>query len=253
MLKKTIIATAVAAQLTACATATRGTTTLLVVNTSPAGAKVITSSETKQSKKISPSARKKALKDGTYEELGIEYRGCNPTPCGVEIPRKAQFDILVTKDGYISQTEFIDKIHRKDVVKKNAVKTVGTAAVAGGGTAAVAGISGATVLGSSVVAPLALTAAVPIIAVGGVSLMVDSASGANYDLTPNPVDMTLVVLPENSQGTEDLVANEFIKHRKQIAMDSLKTPPKKPKVKMCRVSDLKTIPCEEYYAKKDKS
>ena len=249
MIKKLILALALSLQLTACATAKRGTTTLLVVNTTPPGANVITNIETKQSNKISASARETTLKGGVDDDLKFEYLGCDPTPCGIEVSRKAKFEILVSKDDHVPQLFFIDRIHRKDVAKKNSGNVALATGAAAGAGAAAAVATGATIAGASIAAPLALLAAFPVLTVGGTSIIVDAASGANFDLTPNPVTVNLVTISENTdtQADIDLVSAQFFKRRHDKSLGITSSKPKKKKVKMCNVTHMKRIPCDEYY------
>jgi uncharacterized protein YcfJ len=115
---------AIATQATACATVTRGTKEAFTVETEPSGAKVVTS-------------------------LGLV---CEATPCTWKIPRKSDFDVTITKDGY------------------KTVNTRVTNQVAGAGAA---GMAGNVLVGG-------------IIGVG-----VDAVSGATLELKPNPLKVTL--------------------------------------------------------------
>ena len=192
MIKNTIIALFLMLQLSACATATRGSTTFLVVNSVPSGAKVMTSKETPESSKIETNTRKAALQTANESELKFEYLGCEPTPCGIEVPHKSKFEILVTKEGHEPQLFFIDRIHRKDVAKNNSNKAAVSTGVAAGAGAATAIVTGASIGGASIAAPLAIMAALPVAIVGGTSIIVDSASGANFDLTPTLLMLLLL-------------------------------------------------------------
>ena len=69
-----------AASLTACATITRGTTEIFVVETTPSAAQV----------KISN---------------GME---CEATPCSFKVPRKGAFYVTISKDGYETSTHNIE-------------------------------------------------------------------------------------------------------------------------------------------------
>jgi len=220
MLKHYALMLVAGLQLTACATATRGTTTLLVVNSTPTGANVITNIETKQSRNLGKNERKQAVKNGIESELKFEYLGCDPTPCGIEVSRKARFEILVNKDGHVPQLFFIDRIHRKDVAKQNSGKAVIATGVAAGAGAATAVATGATFLGASAAGFLAVAAALPVLAAGGTSIAVDAASGANFDLTPNPVtaDLQTTAQSPDTQGDIDLVISEFYKRRQDRSL-----------------------------------
>lgn len=109
---------------TACATITRGTSEAWTVQTEPSGAAVRTTA-------------------------GF---ACDATPCTFKMPRKAEFQVTITKPGY---------------------KTVNTQVIhqvsAGGG----AGMAGNVILG------------------GIIGAGVDIASGAMMELKPNPLVVTL--------------------------------------------------------------
>lgn len=247
MMKRLALILLASVQLTACATATRGTTTLLVVNTTPTGANVITSIETKQSKKLGKSERRKVIENETEDDLKFEYLGCDPTPCGIEVPRKARFEILVSKDGHVPQLFFIDRIHRKDVANKNSGKAALATGAAAGAGAATAVATGATIAGASIAAPLAVMAAFPVLIAGGTSIAVDAASGANFDLTPNPVTANLQTTEDSPDTQEDidLVLNKFYKRRQDKSLGIKPENQKMKKVKMCNITQLKRVPCDE--------
>jgi hypothetical protein len=113
-----------AAGLTGCATVTRGTTTTFNVTSTPPGAAVKTST-------------------------GFS---CPSTPCGMKVPRKNEFDVTVSKAGYVSKTQHV------------------RSAVAGGGAA---GMAGNLLLG------------------GVIGMAVDGTNGSMNDLTPNPMNVSL--------------------------------------------------------------
>ena len=119
-----LVVSAAALSLGACATVTRGNSTAWEVNTTPSGAKVKTS-------------------NGFY---------CESTPCSLSMPRRAEFDASISKDGYKPL-----QIHVSHKI-----------ATAGG-----AGMAGNVLLG------------------GVIGAGVDVATGAMYDLTPNPANITL--------------------------------------------------------------
>jgi hypothetical protein len=77
---------------------------------------------------------------------------CEATPCSMKIPRKAEFTATISKPGYKPET--VEVTHK----------------VKGGGGAAMAG---------------------NVLAGGIIGAGVDAASGAIYDLVPNPATVTL--------------------------------------------------------------
>nr|WP_319386445.1 translation initiation factor 2 [uncultured Roseibium sp.] len=140
------------ASLTACASVTRGTTETVKVYASPEGAMIATS-------------------------IGLT---CNTSPCLLEVPRKKEFTVTVSKEGYKQQT-----VH---------VSTV----VAPGG---VAGMAGNVLIG------------------GVIGVGVDAVSGATLDHIPNPVLVELVPLdpkdPETPKGDLSSVREEMAKKRRE--------------------------------------
>ena len=115
---------AAAAAVSGCATITRGTTDAWTVNTTPSGAAVKTST-------------------------GF---ACEATPCTFRMPRKEEFDVMVTKAGYKTWTGHVG--HH------------------------VAGAGGAGFVGNAIVG-------------GIIGAGVDIGSGAMLDLAPNPLNVTL--------------------------------------------------------------
>jgi len=77
---------------------------------------------------------------------------CDATPCTFRIERKAEFDVTITKPGYKSWTGHV--------------------------THKVSGAGGAGMAGNVLVGGL-------------IGVVVDSNSGAMFDLVPNPLDVTL--------------------------------------------------------------
>lgn len=111
--------------LASCATVVRGTTEDVVINYQPADAKVVTSLN----------------------------HTCSSSPCTVNVPRKKEFSVTVSKPGFETKTV-----------------QVGTK-VSGKGAA---GVAGNVLLG------------------GVVGVGVDVATGASRDHFPNPVNVELV-------------------------------------------------------------
>lgn len=115
---------AVAGMSTACATVTRGASQAWTVETTPGGAHVKTN-------------------------IGF---ACDATPCTFKMPRKSEFDVTITKEGYKTYTTHV------------------THQMSGQGGAAVAGN----------------------VLVGGlIGIGVDAATGAGLDLKPNPLKVVL--------------------------------------------------------------
>ncbi|WP_420336184.1 translation initiation factor 2 [Roseibium sp.] len=138
--------------LPACASVTRGTTETVKIYASPEGAHIATS-------------------------IGLT---CSTSPCLVEVSRKKEFTVTVTKEGYESQT-----VH---------VSTV----VAPGG---VAGMAGNVLVG------------------GVIGMGVDAVSGATLDHIPNPVLVELVPRnpedPETPKGDLSSVRDKIAEKQRE--------------------------------------
>jgi hypothetical protein len=179
--------------LPACATATRGSTTMFTVETTPIGAKATTTVPMAPFKPLTKH-QLKLIKRGDKPEPIVDYRYCEPTPCGIEVPRKTNFHVLVEKEGYEPQVHEIGYLHRKKI-KKETIRNTAAAATVGGAT--IAGVAASTTtstvfLSSGAVAGMAAIAVVtPIVLVGGVSMSIDASTGANYDPWPNPLPLVL--------------------------------------------------------------
>lgn len=157
-----------------CATATRGTHEMVKINSEPSGATVVTNIPNKTQK-------------NNFEG----YYGCEPTPCGINISRKAAPVLTVKKDGYVPI--------KFKIVSSNATSStsVATGAVVAGtqeGSHVVAGspellkripVGGAIIFGG-------------LMSMGG-GLVLDAATGAGRSLSPNPV--TAFLAPTSSDGT----------------------------------------------------
>jgi maltose-binding protein MalE len=122
---RALFVAAIAALSAACATVTRGTKEAWTVESEPSGARVTTN---------------------------LDGVSCAATPCTFKIPRKSEFTVQITKDGY------------------KPVNTQVTNQVANAGAAGMAGN----------------------VLVGGViGIGVDAVSGAMLELKPNPLHVVL--------------------------------------------------------------
>jgi hypothetical protein len=127
-----VILGALALTLAGCATITRGANDTWTVNTTPTGAAVKTSNQF----------------------------ACDSTPCTFKMPRKAEFDVTITKAGYKAWTGHV--------------------------THHVSGAGGAGMAGN--------------VLVGGIiGAGVDAVSGAMNDLVPNPLTVTLEKSEQTAQ------------------------------------------------------
>ncbi|TYC56097.1 PEGA domain-containing protein [Rhodobacterales bacterium] len=127
-MKYVLLASAVllaGAGLSGCASVTRGTTETVVIHASPEGAQIATN-------------------------IGLT---CNTSPCSLQVSRKQEFEVTVSKEGYKTQ-----KVH------------VSTQVAPGG----VAGLAGNVIIG------------------GVIGIGVDSVTGATLDHLPNPVLVELI-------------------------------------------------------------
>lgn len=163
--------------LSACATATRGTHEMVKISSEPSGARVISDI---------PNDTQKNNIEGFY--------GCEPTPCGVNISRRANPVLTVEKQGYES-IKF--KIVSSNATSATSVPTGAVVAGTQEGSHVIAGspellkripVGGAIIFGG-------------LMSMGG-GLVLDAATGAGRSLSPNPVTVFLsptpsTVVPEN--------------------------------------------------------
>ena len=197
--------------LSGCATVNRGATDYFRIDTVPQGATAVTSIETRESK----IARKR------NNELKPIYHSCEPTPCAIGLSRHSKFIVTLTHPGYEPTELFITNSPKSAAYVANTASTVTTVASATAGSALLtataigitAQVSGAivgslasvasgglissqaVVAGASSAAPS--TGAVfaasipPALAVTGTMLAIDAGTGANNNLYPNPVSLSL--------------------------------------------------------------
>lgn len=155
--------------LAGCATMVRGTTEDFRVATTPPGASVTTT-----------------LPDG---EGG--FRGCAPTPCSVEVPRRSEFIARIALPDHQTLRVAVRSGGDREAV---GLATLGTSASVGG-TGATAGAMASGYL-SALAAPfyasLAGIVMTPIV-------FTDASTGALSAVSPNPVD---VELPRLGEGVE---------------------------------------------------
>lgn len=207
--------------LVGCATATRGGSTMLIVETTPVGARVDTTVPSKGMPKLNKFQIRK-IKRGKMAQPEFSYRYCEPTPCGIEVPRKLELDILITKDGYAPQTHTIGYLHRKQIAKETARNTAIAAAGAGATGAAAMGSMASALAGGVTAGSLVAGAAVfaaPVLLVGAIANGVDSSTGANYDYWPNPALAELIELPneESANANSQAIIQEF-KEKQRLAV-----------------------------------
>jgi hypothetical protein len=155
----------------ACATATRGTHERVMINSEPVGATALSDIASQNAKNTI---------DG--------FIGCEPTPCGLNISRKAAPVITVSKDGY-------------QPIKFKIISSNATSATSVPTGAIVAGIApGSYVKAGSPDLLKRIPIGGAIIAGGlfsfGGGIVLDAATGAGRSLSPNPVTAYLAPLPE---------------------------------------------------------
>ena len=89
-----------------CATVSRGSQTYFVIETVPSGAKVST--------------------DLLNQSEGInEYYGCAATPCKINMSRRSQFNVMLTKEGYEPFFYIVrEKEHTKSLKKTSKIESL---------------------------------------------------------------------------------------------------------------------------------
>ena len=113
--------------LSGCATVNRGATDYFRIDTVPQGAKATTSLETSASLK----AREK------NKDILPVYKGCDPTPCSIPLPRRSEFIITLEQDGYETAEMYITNSSNSGSFTANMAATTITSAGATTATAAV--------------------------------------------------------------------------------------------------------------------
>ncbi len=182
--------------LSSCATVTRGSYNEFVVQTIPAGAKVTTD-----------------LIRNKDRTGAIEYYSCPATPCSIKLPRRSDFNVMITLSGFQPFTYAITKERNKEAAKRNN-KTVLASSAATTGGLAVGSIMVASMFTNlralaTVSAPTAIagTATVTALYAGpviGAAAGIDLASGSLIDLYPNPLVVQLA--PESTpEQTKELI------------------------------------------------
>ncbi len=176
-----------------CATATHGSHTEFAVQTIPPGASVTTD---------------RPLEDGAAnasansEDAG--YYGCAPTPCSFRLPRRSDFNILITRPSYQPFTWAVTKMPRKEARKKAEADNLKVASAVSAANMGVALGSSGGGLGPAAVAALGMTSAFVLTAepVFFSANSVDLASGALIELYPNPLNVRMAkeVSPENTKA-----------------------------------------------------
>lgn len=128
-------------------------------------------------------------------------------PCTLVLPRKSKFQVSMDMAGYQSWTGEVTNLSRGEIAKQHAAANAATKAGAVAGGAAIGATSGALAAGASGQLGLTLGGGVGATAggagliMGGVILgaaapmAVDSATGANRALWPNPLHVRLAPLP----------------------------------------------------------
>lgn len=161
--------------ISGCATATRGTHEVVKIESEPPGATILTDIET---------TNKSLSLDGVY--------GCRPTPCSLNIPRRSNTVVTASKPGY-------------QPIKFRIVGSVATASSALRTGTVVAGLPpGSYVVSGSPDVLKRIPSGMQVVAGGimtmGATSVVDVTTGANLNLSPNPV--TIVLAPVNSEVGE---------------------------------------------------
>jgi len=199
--------------LSGCATATRGSNSNFIIETIPVGAHITTTVPVQGSERLSRHQIKR-IRDGKRAAPLYTYRSCEPSPCGIIIPRKTEFDILITKEGFAPQIHTIGFKHRKAIARETARNTaIAAGTVSAGGIALAAGVSTSlgTTLSVGAAASGAAIIAAPIVAIGLVFGGVDAASGANFDFWPNPALAQLGAA--GAETDHQAILTQFEQHR----------------------------------------
>ena len=173
---KHILLAIIAFSISGCATATRGTHEVLQINSEPSGARAISDIPSK----------------GSKDNIN-GFIGCEPTPCDLNISRRAEPVITVEKEGY-KAIKF--KVVSSVATSSSSVPTGSIVAGTRNGSHVVAGspdflkripVAGASIFGG-------------VMSFGAGSLL-DIATGAGLSLSSNPV--TVFFAPEENSKQID--------------------------------------------------
>lgn len=173
---------------TGCATVNRGTDDHFRIDTVPQGAKITTSIETSKSKR----------KRRKNKNIAPEYKGCNPTPCAIQLSRLSEFTFTVEHAGYEPAEMYVTSSNKRGSFTANTAATsVTTTSTAVTGAAVSSSLVGTTFSAFSAgsLAPstgaFVIAAIPPALAFSGGMLLIDAGTGANRNLYPNPVVLEL--------------------------------------------------------------
>jgi len=238
-----LMITAFMTVLGGCVTAQRGSNTYFVVNTLPPGATVTTD-------KLRSNSKSKQADDlKNTDASNSEFYGCVSTPCEIKMPRRSQFNVMITKDGYQPFFYVVRKKHYKESKKDKELRTAvtltpngdlvtteelsknagyvpeepeeaipviagaafGAYSAYGFGWTASTVASAPSVVGIGVLAaPIAVLMAEPVLLANST---VDLSSGALLDLTPNPMSVQLAPEPEGHENVSAQLKAAFIQSR----------------------------------------
>lgn len=214
--------------LPACATVKRGGSDTVVFTSIPPGAHIETSVVIGSEPRFSQ-VEYNRIKRGEAKPPKLTFFACPKTPCTLDVPRKRNFEVLVSKDGYVSQRHYIDFVHRKDLAKQTQLQTIAGTTILGAGAgamgaSAVAGMTSVFSLGTATATTGTLAAgaaifALPVVAVGAASLGIDSSTGANYDYWPNPAMAALEPSTRQGQNAENAAMKaQFLADRRKAIL-----------------------------------
>ena len=199
---KLLIALGALMSTTACATVLRGPNVELKVATEPPGATVTTSYLTNATRGELTRERKQDRIYGTdrVDSVPLVYASCAPTPCAVEVSRRANFTATITLEGYhpatVEITSGFGQGGGTSAVAGAAASATGAYLVTYGMASAVATIGTLGFASSATVASYAGSAATSAATgMGVIFLGVDVATGAMLDVRPNP--LILILVPED--------------------------------------------------------
>lgn len=188
--------------LASCATVSRSSQDHFRIDTVPQGARVITTLETQQSQE----ARKQNY------ALAPRYIECPSTPCAIPLPRRSEFIATVQHEGY-APAEIAIGYSTQRASGLADMGQLGGAAATGAATGAAAGTMAVvtTQVSSGILSAVSTTLGGPVfsantagtvanataaglttgLVVGVAGIAIDSASGANLNLYPNPLVIKL--------------------------------------------------------------
>jgi len=201
MIKRFLSLIILTISLSACATVNRGATDHFRIDTVPQGATVTTSIKSPKGK--TRAERRESISKRNISD-NIDYIGCSPTPCAIQLPRRSEFVAKIEYPGYEPTEIFVRTSKLKGGTTTSATANLATASGSGFAIAGtIASFETFLTFGFQSVnsSGIAASGAAAGLGVGAGMIAIDAVSGANLNLFPNPVVIELA--PQGAPTRKD--------------------------------------------------